>query len=44
MLQAKINANALKDKGIQHIYSSPLKRAYKTGFRHACLRFKTQKR
>lgn len=31
ILQAKINANALKDKGIQHIYSSPLKRAYKTG-------------
>lgn len=29
--QAKQNAEFLKDKGIQHIYSSPLKRAYKTG-------------
>lgn len=31
ILQAKINANALKNKDIQYIYSSPLKRAYKTG-------------
>lgn len=31
ILQAKMNANNLKDKGIQYIYSSPLKRAYNTG-------------
>lgn len=29
--QARQNAEFLKDKGIQHIYASPLKRAYKTG-------------
>ena len=29
--QAKINAKNLKDKGIEHVYASPLKRAYKTG-------------
>ncbi len=29
--QARKNAEFLKDKGIQHIYASPLKRAYKTG-------------
>ena len=29
--QAEINANFLKDFGIQHIYTSPLKRAYLTG-------------
>ena len=29
--QAKTNAEMLKNKGIQYIYSSPLKRAYKTG-------------
>ena len=29
--QAKRNAELLKDAGIEHIYSSPLKRAYKTG-------------
>lgn len=29
--QARQNAEFLKDMGIQHIYSSPLKRAYKTG-------------
>jgi broad specificity phosphatase PhoE len=28
--QAKINAELLKDKGIEHIYSSPLQRAKKT--------------
>lgn len=28
--QAELNANMLKNKGIQHIYSSPLKRAHKT--------------
>lgn len=31
ILQAKMNANNLKDKGIQYIYSTPLKRAYNTG-------------
>ena len=29
--QARQNAEFLKDKGIQHIYASPLRRAYKTG-------------
>lgn len=29
--QAEINAENLKNKGIEHIYSSPLKRAYKMG-------------
>ena len=29
--QARLNAKILENSGIQHIYSSPLKRAYKTG-------------